>query len=64
MLKHRRYEGSFTGWLVPYVDPGDSVKLHDADYECKDGTYYVTGIEVSFSKDGGKRTVKLGRRLS
>lgn len=57
------YEGSFTGWLVPYVEPGDSVKLHDADYEYKDGTYYVTGTEVSFSKDGGKRTVSLGRRI-
>lgn len=57
------YEGSFTGWLVPYVEPGDSVKLHDSDYEYKDGTYYVTGTEISFSKEGGKRNVTLGRRI-
>ena len=57
------YEGSFTGWLVPYVKPTDSVSLHDADYETKNGTYYVIGTELSFSKDGGKRTVKLGRKL-
>ena len=58
------YEGSFTGWLIPFVEPGDAVKLKDADYEYKEGVYYVTGTEVSFSKEGGKRTVSLGRRLS
>lgn len=58
------YEGSFTGWLVPYVAPGDSVRLRDADYPTKEGVYYVTGTEISFSNDGGKRTVKLGRRMS
>ena len=57
------YEGSFTGWLVPFVKPTDAVSLHDADYEYKDGTYYVIGTELSFSKDGGKRTLKLGRRI-
>ncbi len=57
------YEGSFTGWLVPYAKPTDAVSLHDADYEHKDGTYYVIGTELSFSKDGGKRTLKLGRRI-
>ena len=57
------YEGSFTGWLIPFVEPGDAVRLKDADYEYKEGVYYVSGTEVSFSKDGGKRTINLGRRL-
>lgn len=58
------YEGSFTGWLVPYVEPGDAVRLRDVDYKEKEGVYYVTGTEISFSKEGGKRTVSLGRWLS
>lgn len=57
------YEGSFTGWLVPYVEPGDAVRIIDSDYPMKGGLYYVTGTEISFSKEGGKRTVSLGRRL-
>ena len=57
------YEGSFTGWLVPYVEPGDAVKILDSDYPTKQGAYYVTGTEISFSKEGGKRTVSLGRKL-
>ncbi len=58
------YEGSFTGWLIPYVEPGDAVRLRDTDYPKKEGVYYVTGTEISFSKEGGKRTVSLGRWLS
>lgn len=57
------YEGSFTGWLVPYVEPGSAVKLCDKDYEYKEGVYYVTGTEIDFSANGGKRIVKLGRRI-
>ena len=57
------YEGSFTGWLVPYVEPGDAVKILDSYYPTKQGAYYVTGTEISFSKEGGKRTVSLGRKL-
>lgn len=57
------YEGSFTGWLVPYVEPGFAVKLRDKDYEYKEGVYYVTGTEIDFSANGGKRIVKLGRRI-
>lgn len=57
------FEGSFTGWLIPYVQPGDAVKIIDTDYPEKQGVYYVTGTEISFSKEGGKRTVSLGRRL-
>lgn len=57
------YEGSFTGWLIPYVEPGDTARIIDSDYPTKGGLYYVTGTEISFSKEGGKRTVSLGRRL-
>ena len=34
------YEGSFTGWLIPYVEPGDAVRLRDTDYPKKEGVYY------------------------
>ncbi len=58
------YSGSFCGWLLPYCDTGYKVSLHDPDYEYKDGTYYVTAVEVSYSRSGGKRTITLGKRLS
>ena len=58
------YEGSFTGWLIPYVEPTNKVSLHDGQYPEKDGTYYVLGTEVNYSLNGGSRKVSLGRRLS
>ena len=58
------YEGSLDGWLVPFVKPTYSAKYTDEDYPEKDGTYYVVGIVTSLSEAGGKRTVKLGVKLS
>jgi hypothetical protein len=57
------FEGDFTGWLIPYVDPAYKVELRDAEYPEKNGMYYVTATEVSLSSSGGKRKVSLGRRI-
>lgn len=64
MLCYDGYEGSLTGWLIPYCEPTDLVTLLDADYPAKTGTYYVIATEVSFSSDGGKRKVTLGKRMA
>ena len=55
------YEGNLTGWLVPIVKAGGSVRL--CDKERPEGTYYVTGVEIEFGQSGAKRKVTLGRRL-
>ena len=57
------YDGNFTGWLIPYVEPTNKVSLHDGQYPEKDGTYYVLGTEVNYSQNGGSRKISLGRRL-
>jgi hypothetical protein len=58
------YEGSFTGWLIPYCDAGYRATIKDKDYEFKTGSYYVTGTEVKFSMSGGARVITLGKRLN
>lgn len=58
------YEGSVTGWLIPYIQPAMAVSLHDADLPERDGKYYVVATETTFSKSGGQRKISLGRRLS
>ena len=55
------YEGSLTGWLVPVVRAGGSVRLRDK--ERPEGVYYVTGVEIEFGRNGAKRKVTLGRKL-
>lgn len=58
------YEGNFTGWLVPYVEPTYKVQIRDNDFTWKNGDYYVIATDVSFSESGGKRKVILGRKIT
>lgn len=58
------YEGSFTGWLIPFCDAGYAVELNDPEEEFKNGTYYVTAVDIEYSPSGGKRKISLGKRLS
>jgi hypothetical protein len=58
------YDGSITGWLIPMCRPSDSVTLQDADYGYKDGTYFVSSVETTFSREGGQRKIGLGFKLS
>ena len=58
------YDGNITTWLIPYCKPGDTAELRDEDYPEKDGRYFVQAVTTEFSRDGGRRTVELGFRLS
>ena len=58
------YEGSLTGWLIPYVEPTCLAEIRDADYEYKTGKYYVVAVETTFSSAGGKRKVTLGKKIA
>lgn len=58
------YEGSITGWLVPYIQAGDSAELYDADYEYKNGRYFVQSVTTTFSNEGAARKIELGFRLN
>lgn len=57
------FEGSFDAWLRPYVQIGDFVQLEDEEDSARNGKYYVKSVETSFSKDGGKRKITLGRKV-
>ena len=58
------YDGTITTWLVPSVVPGDCADLYDADYEYKNGRYYIRAVKTGFSSSGGTREIELGFRLS
>lgn len=57
------YEGDFTAWLVPYIEPGYSVMLKDDDDEVKNGKYYVLKVDTTFDSSGGKRIIGLGKKI-
>jgi hypothetical protein len=57
------YEGNFTGWLIPFVEPGYKIRLKDSNYPYKDGDYYVISVETKFGSSGGARTITVGKRI-
>jgi hypothetical protein len=57
------YEGNFTGWLLPYVEPAYKIRLRDAEYPSKDGDYYVVSVETKSSSAGGARVVTIGKKI-
>ena len=57
------YEGSFTGWLEPYVEPTWLAEIRDTEYEYKNGSYYVLGVETTFCDKGASRVVTIGKRI-
>lgn len=57
------FEGSFTGWLVPYVEPSFKVSLRDDEYPEHSGNYYVVATETEFGASGGKRKIITGRKI-
>ena len=63
-LSFTGYEGSITGWLVPYVEPTYTAQIRDAEYEYKDGAYYVISVTTTFSESGGVRKIEIGRKLN
>jgi hypothetical protein len=58
------YEGDFTAWAQPFCDAGYKAFIKDADYEFKNGVYYVPGITLKMSKEGIERTVRLGKKIA
>ncbi len=57
------FEGSFTGWLVPYCEPTYRIELNDSDYPEKKGQYYVIATETSFGSSGGQRKITIGKKI-
>lgn len=63
-LVNRGYEGSFTAFAHPYVEPGMSVTIEDTKYKERTGTYFVNEVNGSFGESGGRQVVKIGSRLN
>lgn len=63
-LVYDGYEGSITGWLIPFVEPTYSAHIYDKEYEYKTGSYYVVSVTTTFGENGGVRKVELGRKLT
>lgn len=57
------YEGSITGFLQPWCEPGWLVNIIDSHYPAWDGKYLVEATEVTFGTNGARIKVDVGPGL-
>jgi len=62
--KYTGFEGTITGFLQPYADPGDTANIVDKMYNVYTGLYFIDGIEVKFGINGAQRIVSISHALS
>lgn len=58
------YEGSLTGWMLPYCQPTDVAEIRDRAQQYKNGRYYIVATEVDFSNGGGRRKITIGKKMN
>lgn len=63
-LLHKGYEGSITGFLVPYVEPGMATQIDDVRYPERTGKYFIEKVDGSFSTSGGRQKIGIGALLN
>jgi hypothetical protein len=63
LVAYAGYEGNFTAWLWPHVEPGYKVRILDNEYLERTGNYYVVAVDTKFSSSGAERTITLGYKI-
>lgn len=62
-LKYTGYEGTITGFLIPYATRGMTVNIEDRNYQERTGDYFVPKVTTSFGTSGARRIIELGTKL-
>lgn len=57
------WEGNFTAFLIPHVEPGNTVDIVDKKFAERSGQYFVNSVKGSFDSSGGRQQIELGYKL-
>jgi hypothetical protein len=62
-MNYEGYQGSITGFLQPFCQPGWAANVYDKDVPERDGKYMVLSTTVRYTTRGARRIVELGPLL-
>ncbi|MEO0337581.1 MAG: hypothetical protein AAF242_00045 [Bacteroidota bacterium] len=62
-IKYEGYRGSITTFLLPVADVGNIAIYQDADFPERSGRYLIDSSIITYSRDGGRRKIKLGVKI-
>lgn len=63
-MTYNGYDGTVTGFLIPFADRGMTAHIIDEEYPEREGKYFIPKVEIEFGTNGARRVVTLGRKLS
>lgn len=61
-IKINGFTGSFTTFLQPRIQHGDSINLIDNEVKDRNGSYLVKSVKTTFGVNGGRQEVELDGR--
>lgn len=64
VLLQQGYVGSLTCFLVPHVEPGDTIEIIDSRYAERNGLYFCGSVTGSFDRNGGRQMPNIDFKLS
>lgn len=63
-IKIDGFEGEIETFGVPYVEHGYIANIKSTMYSERNGRYFIDAVNTSFSSNGFRRNIKLGRRAN
>lgn len=63
-LKYDGYEGTITGFLIPYATRGMNVEIRDRNYPERTGSYFIPKVTTTYGTGGARRTIELSSKIS
>ena len=58
------YTGGLTCFLVPHIEPGDTIEIIDSRYAERNGLYFCGSVAGSFDRNGGRQMPNIDFKLS
>lgn len=62
-IRYEGYRGSFTSFLLPQVQHGDTVILDDKKLPDRKGSYLVKSVTTTFGQGGGRQKIEIDRKV-
>ena len=62
-LKYTGYEGTITGFLIPFTTRGMTVNIYDDNYPDRTGSYFCPKVTTTFGTSGARREIELGSKV-
>lgn len=63
-LKYNGYEGTITGFLIPYATRAMNVEIRDRNYPERTGSYFIPKVTTTYGTGGARRTIELSSKIS